>query len=162
MNSLNLDERNRADYSVNHKLKMSRNHQNNSGRKSEWKLRNDAYLEDVKQNPEYQLLTDGLYYKELKKGAGEESPKMFSVVTCHYKGTLINGKEFDNSWKRGCPEAFRCRDLIAGFTSALVRMHIGDHWQVVIPASLGYGAKSSGPIPGGSTLIFEIELLGIA
>jgi len=133
-----------------------------SGRKSEWMIRNEAYLAEIKQNSEYSELCYGIYYKVIATGTGDVNPKMFSVVTCHYKGTLINGKEFDNSWKRGCPEAFRCRDLIAGFTSALLRMHIGDRWQVIIPADQGYGSKSSGPIPGGSTLIFEIELLGIA
>lgn len=131
-------------------------------KKSEWMIRNEAYLDEIKQSPEYKELCYGNYYKVLATGTGSENPKMFSVVTCHYKGTLINGKEFDNSWKRGCPEAFRCRDLISGFTAALLRMHVGDHWQVIIPSEQGYGSKSSGPIPGGSVLIFEIELLSIA
>lgn len=134
----------------------------NNGRKSEWQVRNEAFLDEIKQNGEYQPLCNGNYYKVIKSGEGTECPKMFSVCTCHYKGTLINGKEFDNSWKRGCPEAFRCRDLIAGFTSALLRMHVGDRWMVVIPCEQGYGTRNSGGIPGGSTLLFEIELMGIA
>ena len=125
-------------------------------------LRNEAYLKDLSQNEEFMPLVDGVCYKVLATGTGQESPKLFSVVTCHYKGTLINGKEFDNSYKRGCPEAFRCKELITGFTQALLRMHIGDKWQVVISPEQGYGFRSSGPIPGGSVLIFEIELLGIA
>lgn len=129
---------------------------------SEWAHRNEEFLKEIKTNPDYQELCYGNYYRVLKTGDGTENPKMFSVCTCHYKGTLINGKEFDNSYKRGCPEAFRCRDLISGFTAALLRMHVGDHWVVIIPYEQGYGTKSSRPIPGCSTLIFEVELLGIA
>lgn len=131
-------------------------------KKSEWALKNEAFMAEIAQDPEAKALFGGTYYKILATGSGQDCPKLFSVVTCHYKGSLINGKVFDNSYERGCPEAFRCKDLIAGFTQALVKMHVGDKWQVFIPSDQGYGPKNDGPIPGGSTLIFEIELMGIA
>ena len=77
-----------------------------------------------------------------------------SVVSIHYKGTLINGREFDNSWKRGCPEAFRLNQVIEGWQLALQEMRVGDRWIIYIPYSLGYGNRASGPIPAFSTLIF--------
>ena len=86
---------------------------------------------------------------------------MHNVVTVHYRGTLINGKEFDNSRKRGYPEAFRLSDLILGWQIALTQMRIGDCWRVYIPQERGYGKRASGPIPGYSTLIFEMELVAI-
>ena len=85
-----------------------------------------------------------------------------SIVSVHYKGTLINGREFDNSWKRNCPEAFRLNEVIDGWQIALQQMRVGDHWMVYIPYTVGYGTRTSGPIPAFSTLIFEVKLLGIA
>ena len=73
----------------------------------------------------------------------------------------MNGYEFDNSWKRGYPEAFRLNQLIEGWQIAMQQMHVGDHWIIYIPSEMGYGTKRNGDIPGGSTLIFEIELIGI-
>ena len=85
-----------------------------------------------------------------------------SVVTVHYRGVLIDGKEFDNSWKRGCPEAFRLSDLIEGWQQALLQMRKGDKWILYIPQELGYGRRSNGPIPGESTLVFEVKLMDIS
>lgn len=127
-----------------------------------WQLQNTAYMEQISQDPEAQSLGNGVYYKVLEMGTGDRHPQQFSVVTCHYRGSLINGKVFDSSFERNCPEAFRCRDLIPGFTSALLHMRVGDRWVVYIPFDQGYGTRSSGPIPGFSTLIFEIQLIGIA
>ena len=79
----------------------------------------------------------------------------------HYRGTLTNGREFDNSYDRGYPEAFRLNEVIEGWQIALSKMHAGDKWEIYIPAEMGYGKRSAGPIPGGSTLIFEVELLSI-
>lgn len=130
--------------------------------KGQWQIQNTAFMQELRQDPEVKPLADGVYYKVLASGAGDKHPQQFSVVTCHYKGSLINGKVFDNSYERNCPEAFRCRDLIAGFTQALLHMTIGDHWIVYIPYDQGYGTRNSGPIPAYSTLIFEIELISIA
>ena len=105
---------------------------------------------------------NGILYSVIAEGSSTKSPLPNSVVTAHYRGTLINGREFDNSWKRSYPEAFRVSDLIEGFQIALTHLHIGDRWLVYIPWEKGYGKRSSGPIPAFSTLIFEIELISIS
>ena len=105
---------------------------------------------------------NGILYSVIAEGSSTKSPLPNSVVTAHYRGTLINGREFDNSWKRSYPEAFRVSDLIEGFQIALTHMYIGDRWLVYIPWVKGYGKRSSGPIPAFSTLIFEIELISIS
>ena len=104
----------------------------------------------------------GILYRVLENGKGEATPRYNSVVSVHYKGSLINGREFDNSWKRKHPEAFRLNQVIKGWQIALQQMHIGDHWLIYIPFAIGYGTRSNGPIPAFSTLIFEVKLLGIA
>ena len=71
-------------------------------------------------------------------------------------------KKFDNSYERNCPEAFRLNQVIEGWQIALQQMHVGDKWIIYIPYTVGYGNRASGPIPAFSTLIFEVELLGIA
>lgn len=129
--------------------------------KEAWLQLNRQFLSQKASNPDVSNLGNGLLYRVLETGSGTSSPLSNSVVTCHYKGSLVDGRVFDNSFERGCPEAFRCRDLIPGFTAALLHMHVGDRWEVYIPSDLGYGSRNSGPIPGGSTLIFEIQLLSI-
>ena len=106
-------------------------------------------------------LPKGIYYKVL--GVGDKSsaqPTARSIGTAHYTGRTINGKQFDSS-RGGVPLAYRLSDLIEGWIIAMQHMHIGDKWEVYIPAEMGYGKFSQPGIPGGSTLIFEIELLGI-
>lgn len=132
------------------------------GKKEEYKQRNIQFLKDLSVQEGVQSLPCGIYYKVLQTGEGKSSPTVRSIVTVHYKGTLIDGKEFDNSYKRNCPEAFRLCDVIDGWQLALQRMHIGDRWIIYIPYTMGYGNRASGPIPAFSTLIFEVELLGIA
>ena len=104
----------------------------------------------------------GLSYKVLEEGSGTATPWPGSVVSVHYRGTLINGREFDNSWKRNCPEAFRLSEVIEGWQIALQKMRVGDRWIIYIPYTMGYGTRTSGPIPAFSTLVFEVQLLGIA
>lgn len=122
---------------------------------------NQKFLQDKKNDPTVKELRGGVLYRIISEGEGRGEVKPRSIVTCHYKGSLINGKVFDNSYERKCPEAFRVNDLISGFQIALVNMHIGDHWEVYIPAEMGYGSRNAGDIPGNSTLIFEIELINI-
>lgn len=122
---------------------------------------NQQFLEERFKEPDVKSLRAGVLYKVIAEGEGRGEVKPRSIVTCHYKGSLINGKVFDSSYERKCPEAFRVNDLISGFQIALVNMHIGDHWIVYIPAEMGYGSQRAGDIPANSTLIFEIELLGI-
>jgi peptidylprolyl isomerase len=129
--------------------------------KEEYRLQNEKFLEDIAQTEGVKGLRGGVYYKVLEEGQGGGTVGPRSIVTCHYKGSLISGKVFDNSFSRSCPEAFRVNELISGFQIALVNMHIGDHWEVYVPSRLGYGPKNSGPIPGDSTLIFEIKLISV-
>lgn len=129
--------------------------------KDAYRLQNEEFLETIALEEGVRSLRGGIFYKVLEEGTGGGSVGPRSIVTCHYKGSLINGKVFDNSFTRTCPEAFRVNELINGFQIALVNMHIGDHWIVYIPSDMGYGPKKSGPIPGNSTLIFEIKLIAI-
>lgn len=131
------------------------------GNKEEYHLQNERFLEAVAHEEGVKSLRGGVLYKIIEEGTGGGAVGPRSIVTCHYKGMLINGKVFDNSFNRSCPEAFRVNELINGFQIALVNMHIGDHWMVYIPSNQGYGPKASGPIPGNSTLIFEIKLIAI-
>lgn len=103
----------------------------------------------------------GLQYKVLKKGDGE-SPKLSDSVVAHYRGTLIDGTEFDSSYKRGQPATFPLRGVIKGWTEALQLMKVGAKWKLFIPHNLAYGSRPQGPVIGpNSTLIFDVELISI-
>ena len=131
-------------------------------KKEIYKQRNIQFLKDLSVEEGIHSLPCGIYYKILETGEGKVSPTVRSIVSVHYRGTLIDGKEFDNSYKRNCPEAFRLCDVIDGWQIALQQMHAGDKWIIYIPSEMGYGSKTSGPIPAYSTLIFEVELLNVA
>jgi FKBP-type peptidyl-prolyl cis-trans isomerase len=106
-------------------------------------------------------LPSGLQYKILKAGTGPKPTASDSVV-CNYKGTLINGTEFDSSYKRGQPATFPVSGVIKGWTEALQLMPVGSQWQLFVPASLAYGENGmGGAIAPGTTLLFEVELLSI-
>ena len=130
-------------------------------KKEIYKNKNIEFLKELSTQEGINSLPCGIYYKVLETGEGKVSPTVRSIVSVHYRGTLIDGKEFDNSYKRNCPEAFRLCDVIDGWQIALQQMHVGDKWMIYIPSEMGYGSKASGPIPANSTLIFEVELLGI-
>ena len=130
-------------------------------KKEIYKNKNIEFLKELSIQEGINSLPCGIYYKVLERGEGKVSPTVRSIVSVHYRGTLIDGKEFDNSYKRNCPEAFRLCDVIDGWQIALQQMHVGDKWMIYIPFEMGYGSKASGPIPANSTLIFEVELLGI-
>jgi FKBP-type peptidyl-prolyl cis-trans isomerase FklB len=108
-------------------------------------------------------LPDGLQYEIIKSGdANSAQPQLEDTVVAHYAGTLIDGKEFDNSYKRGEPLTIPVAGVIKGWTEILQKMHIGDKWKVFIPSDLGYGDRGAGAdIPGGAALIFDMELLEI-
>lgn len=107
-------------------------------------------------------LPKGIYYKVLVEGdPSGPKPTARSIITAHYTGRTIDGRQFDSS-RGGVPLACRLSDLIEGWVVALQQMHVGDRWELYIPAEMGYGKFSQPGIPGGSTLAFEIELLGIA
>ena len=102
----------------------------------------------------------GLQYKIITKGTGEV-PTAESKVKVHYKGTLLDGTEFDSSYKRNEPATFGAGQVIKGWTEALTLMPVGSKWELYIPADLAYGSRDAGPIKPFSTLIFEVELLSI-
>jgi FKBP-type peptidyl-prolyl cis-trans isomerase FklB len=125
------------------------------------KMDGDKFLAENKTKPGIIVLPSGLQYKEIVPGTGP-SPKATDTVETRYRGTLISGSEFDSSAKNGGPVSFPVNRVIPGWTEALQLMKVGSKWQLFIPAELAYGANSPGPeIPPNSTLIFEIELLGI-
>lgn len=130
-------------------------------KKELYKEKNIQFLKEISAEEGINALPCGIYYKVLETGNGTTSPNVRSIVSVHYKGSLIDGKEFDNSYKRNYPEAFRLCDVIDGWQIALQQMHVGDKWMIYIPHEMGYGAKTCAGIPGFSTLIFEVELLGI-
>ena len=103
----------------------------------------------------------GLQYKVISSGDGK-MPKAEDTVTTHYRGTLIDGREFDSSYSRGQPASFPVKGVIKGWTEALQLMKVGDKWELYIPSELAYGeAQRSELIQPNSTLVFELELLGI-
>ena len=121
----------------------------------------EDYLAANKKKAGVITLPSGLQYKVLKEGAGNTA-KATDQVKVNYKGTLIDGTEFDSSYKRGEPAVFQADKVIAGWTEALQLMKEGSKWEVYIPSNLAYGERGAGPIIGpNSTLIFEIELLSI-
>src|SRR6266436_4788893 len=106
-------------------------------------------------------LSSGLQYKIMTAGTGPK-PAATDTVSCNYRGTLLDGKEFDSSYKRGQPLSIQVNGVIKGWTEALQLMPVGSKWQLFIPSDLGYGDRGSGPNIGpGATLIFEVELLSI-
>ena len=130
--------------------------------KAEYVEKNRAWLAAKAQEEGVRPLDKGVFYKIIKSGKDSgATPGRGSVVTAHYVGKTINGKTFDSS-RGGVAPAFRLRDLIPGWIIALQKMHVGDRWEVYIPAEQGYGKMNQPGIPGGSTLVFDIELVGIA
>ena len=104
------------------------------GKKEEYKLKNEQFLQNLRTEEGVKELAAGVLYRILESGQGSSAtPRPNSIVSVHYKGTLINGREFDNSWKRNCPEAFRLNEVIDGWQIALQQMRVGDHWIVYIP-----------------------------
>ena len=121
----------------------------------------EAFLKANAAKPGVVTLPSGLQYEVLKAGTGP-IPKSDDTVSCNYRGTLINGEEFDSSYKRGEPSSFPVDGVIKGWTEALQKMPVGSKWRLVVPSGLAYGEKGAGPQIGpDSVLIFEIELLAI-
>jgi FKBP-type peptidyl-prolyl cis-trans isomerase FklB len=116
------------------------------------------FLEENKKKPGVKATASGLQYKVEKEGTGAQ-PKATDMVTVNYRGTLIDGTEFDSSYKRGQPATFPVNGVIKGWTEALQLMKQGSKYQLFIPANLAYGERAMGPDIGpNSTLIFEVEL----
>mmetsp|Transcript_64094 Transcript_64094/g.178153 ORF Transcript_64094/g.178153 Transcript_64094/m.178153 type:complete len:162 (+) Transcript_64094:84-569(+) len=120
------------------------------------------FLEEKANEEGVTKLSSGLLYKVLKKGDGTHHPTADSPCDCHYRGTLISGKEFDSSYKRGKPTTFAPNQVIKGWTEAMQLMVEGDKWEMYIPSELAYGDRGAGGvIPGKAALIFEMELIKV-
>ncbi len=119
------------------------------------------FLEENKKKDGVQTTDSGLQYKVITKGSGA-SPTAASTVSVHYEGKLLNGQVFDSSIERGMPQTFPVNRVIPGWTEALMRMKVGDKWQLFIPPGLAYGEQGSqGAIGPNEALIFEVELLEV-
>jgi FKBP-type peptidyl-prolyl cis-trans isomerase len=117
---------------------------------------------DEAAKPGLKTTASGLKYTVLQKGTGKVNPKATDEVAVHYHGTLLNGTVFDSSVDRGNPASFPLNGVIPGWTEGLQLMVVGDKFKFEIPANLAYGERSPSPaIPPNSTLVFEVELLGI-
>jgi len=124
------------------------------------KAEGDKFLAENKTKEGVVTLPSGLQYKILKPGTGEK-PTFEDTVVCNYKGTLINGTEFDASEKHGGPATFPVKGVIAGWTEALQLMPAGSKWQLFVPSNLAYGPQGPGDIGPNATLIFEVELVSV-
>jgi len=121
----------------------------------------EKFLAENKKKEGVKTTASGLQYKVIKEGTGPQ-PKLTDSVVANYRGTLINGTEFDSSYKRGQPATFPLAGVIKGWTEALQLMKVGSKYQLFIPPNLAYGDRAMGPALGpNSTLIFEVELVGI-
>ena len=121
----------------------------------------EVFLAENKKKEGVKTLPSGLQYKVIRVGIGKK-PKLTDSVTTHYRGTLINGTEFDSSYRRGQPISFQVNGVIPGWTEALQLMEEGAKWQLFIPSNLAYGERGAGrDIGPNATLVFEIELLSI-
>ena len=119
-----------------------------------------AFLAANKKKEGVKTLPSGLQYKVIKEGTGK-TPKATDTVVTQYKGTLINGTEFDSSYRRNEPATFPVNGVIRGWTEALQLMKEGSKWEIVVPPELAYGEQGAGPIGPNATLIFEVELVSV-
>lgn len=120
----------------------------------------EAFLAENRKKEGVVSLPSGLQYKVIRSGDGD-SPKITDTVETNYRGTLIDGMEFDSSYKRGQTAVFPVNGVIAGWTEALQLMKVGDLWQIYLPPELAYGERGAGPIGPNATLIFDVELVSI-
>ena len=120
----------------------------------------EKFLASNKTKPNVKTTPSGLEYEVLVQGNGPK-PTLTDTVVCNYAGTLLNGTEFDNSYKRGEPITFPVTGVIKGWTEALQLMPVGSKYRLWIPQQLAYGTNEAGPIPPGSVLVFDVELLSI-
>ena len=127
---------------------------------ADYKAENEKFLAENKAKEGVKTTESGLQYKVITEGKGE-IPADTCKVKVNYKGTLIDGTEFDSSYKRNEPATFRANQVIKGWTEALTMMPVGSKWELYIPQELAYGSRESGQIKPFSTLIFEVELVGI-
>ncbi|NOT11523.1 MAG: FKBP-type peptidyl-prolyl cis-trans isomerase [Methylococcaceae bacterium] len=125
------------------------------------KAQGKAFLAENAKKPAIKTTASGLQYEILTAGTGVKSPSASDNVTVHYKGTTIDGKEFDSSYSRGEPATFPLNQVIPGWTEGVQLMKEGDKYRFYIPSELAYGEHGQGPIAPNATLIFDVELIKI-
>lgn len=123
----------------------------------------EAFLAENLKSPDWKTTPSGLQYKVVTAATDEKAPKPApgSEVTVNYEGRFIDGRVFDSSYARNEPATFPLNGVIQGWSEGVPMMRQGEKWEFAIPAQLGYGERGAGPIPGGSTLLFTIELLNV-
>jgi len=125
------------------------------------KTEGETFLAENKKKEGVKTLESGLQYKVIQAGSGKK-PALSDTVTTHYRGTLIDGTEFDSSYRRGQPATFPVGSVIPGWKEALQLMEVGAKWQLFVPSNLAYGERAAGPNIGPyAALIFEVELISI-
>ena len=129
---------------------------------SENKAKSDKFLADNKTKKGIVVLPSGVQYRVIEDGTGTRHPTLSSEVTVHYRGSLMNGLEFDSSFARGEPVHFKVGDVIKGWQDVLPLMRVGDHWQIFVPPALAYGERGQPPRIGpNEALVFELKLIDI-
>ncbi len=126
-----------------------------------WHSKQQIYLLGLTAQDGWYFVDGGLRWKYLTYNGSQKKPSIADRVTVHYEGKLLDGTVFDSSYERGEPATFGLGRLIKGWQLAIPQIAVGETIEVAIPADLAYGPTGSGPIPGGATLVFKIELLGI-
>ena len=126
-----------------------------------WMSAQQSYLAALKAEDGWQALPDGLYWRRLEGDGFGPHPTVDDVVTVHYAGTFLDGQTFDSSFDRGEPATFPLGRLVKAWQMAIPEMGVGDTIEIATPAALAYGPQGKGPIPGGATLLFKVQLLGI-
>ena len=121
-----------------------------------------AYLAGLQTSDGWYTMEGGLRWRYLEYVGRGERPTAADTVTVHYAGTFIDGESFDSSYERGQPATFPLSGLIPAWEMAIPQMRVGETIEIAAPADLAYGPRGRGPIPGGATLVFKVELLGIA
>lgn len=129
---------------------------------SENKAKSDKFLTENRAKTGIKVLPSGVQYRVIEEGSGAQHPTLNSEVTVHYRGSLMNGLEFDSSFARGEPVHFKVGDVIKGWQDVLPLMRVGDHWQIFVPPALAYGERGQPPRIGpNEALVFELKLIAI-
>lgn len=125
-----------------------------------WMNAQQAYLAGLKPEDDWYSMEGGLRWRYVEYAGSQDKPRIVDKVTVHYAGTFIDGETFDSSFDRGEPATFPLSRLIEAWQMAIPKMGVGDTIEIAAPADLAYGPKGKGPIPGGATLLFKVQLIG--
>ena len=126
-----------------------------------WMSAQQAYLSGLKAEDGWHSMDGGLRWRYVTYAGSDRKPRLSDRVTVHYAGTFIDGTTFDSSYERGEPATFPLGRLVEAWQMAIPQMGVGDTIEIAAPADLAYGPKGKGPIPGGATLLFKVELIDI-